>query len=93
MRVKRFVKSGFLILMTVVLYLIAANSGAGWMYVVAAALAATVLVSLPAPLLNVRGLKMVRRVPATGTVGEPLDCRIEIKKRRTFREAPAGSKG
>ena len=84
MQVKRFLKPGFLVLMTAVLYLIAANSGAGWMYVVAAALAATVLISIPAPLLNVRGLKVARRVPVTGTAGEPLNCRIEINNEGRF---------
>lgn len=84
MKVKRFVKPGFLILMAVVLYLIAANSGAGWMYVVAATLAATVLVSVPAPLLNVRGLEVERRVPATGTAGEPLIGKIELQNEGRF---------
>lgn len=84
MQPKRFVKPGFLVLMTVVLYLIAANSGAGWMYVVAATLAATVLVSIPAPLLNVRGLELERHAPATGTSGESLSCRVEVKNAGRF---------
>lgn len=84
MRIKRAVKPGFLILMAVLLYLIAANSGAGWMYVVAAALAATVLVSIPTPLLNVRGLETERHTPPTGTAGEPLVCDIEVRNEGRF---------
>lgn len=84
MKIKRFVKPGFFIFMTVVLYLIAANSGAGWMYVVAATLAATVLVSIPAPLLNVRRLEVERRFPTTGTAGEPLVGKIELQNEGRF---------
>jgi uncharacterized protein (DUF58 family) len=84
MKLKRLLKPGFLIAMGVVLYLIAANSGTGWMYVVAATLAATVLVSIPAPLLNVRGLEIERRAPATGTAGEPLEGKIEVRNEGRF---------
>ncbi len=44
-----------------VLYLIAANSGAGWLYVVAATTGAVVLVSVAFPRWNVAGIEGSRR--------------------------------
>ncbi len=61
-----------------VLYLIASSSGAGWLYVVAAAIGATLLVSALAPLWNVRNIEVNRRAPAVGTAGVPLTCSGEV---------------
>ncbi|CAN5877499.1 hypothetical protein BH23ACT11_BH23ACT11_19370 [soil metagenome] len=49
------------------------------MYVVSAVIAATILVSLPAPLVSVRGLTLTRTGAAVGTAGEPLNCRMELR--------------
>lgn len=76
---KRFVKPAFLVVLGVVLYLIATSSGAGWLYVVAAAIGATVLTSALAPFWNVRNVEVNRRVPAVGTAGMPLSCSAEIR--------------
>lgn len=82
--IKRFLKPGFLVVMGVTLYLIAANSGAGWMYVVAATLGATLLVSVLTPLFNVRRFRVERHIPTTGTAGEPLDSKMEIRNEGRF---------
>ena len=76
---RRYAKATFLICLALILYLIATNSGAGWLYVLAAVLGGTLLVSIPAPVYNVRGLAVERRAPVVGTAGEPLPCEIEVK--------------
>ena len=76
---KRLVKPAFLAVLGVVLYLIATSSGAGWLYVVAAAIGAVILVSALAPLWNVRNVEVSRRVPSVGTAGTPLPCSVEVR--------------
>lgn len=76
---KRFVRPALLAALGGLLYLIATSSGAGWLYVVAAAVGATVLVSALAPLWNVRGVEVIRRAPAVGTAGVPLPCSVEVR--------------
>lgn len=68
----------------VVLYLIATSSGAGWLYVVAAAVGATVLISALMPLWNVRNIEVTRWAPAVGTDGTPLRCSAEIRNTGRF---------
>ena len=76
---KRLGKPLLLLSLCGILYLIAMNSGAGWMYVVSAAMGATVAVSLITPLWNARGIEVVRRVPVVGRAGEPLRCALEVR--------------
>jgi uncharacterized protein (DUF58 family) len=75
---KRFIKPAFLAVLGGLLYLIATSSGAGWLYVVAAAIGATVLISALVPLWNVRNIEVERRAPTVGTSGTPLPCSAEI---------------
>ena len=51
---RRIAKPVFVVCLGLILYLIAANSGAGWLYVVAAAIGAVVIVSASLPWWNVR---------------------------------------
>ena len=76
---KRLGKPMLLILLCGVLYLIAANSGAGWLYVVSAIVGATVAVSIAAPPWSARGIEVVRRAPVIGRAGEPLRCALEVR--------------
>jgi hypothetical protein len=62
-----------------VLYLIASNVGAGWLYVVVAAIGGVTLVSAPLPWWGVRGVKVARRAPAVATAGEPFECSLEVE--------------
>ncbi len=64
---RRLGKAALVLCLGLVLYLIAANSGAGWLYVLTAMLGSVLLVSVPAPLYNVQGLILERRVPVVGT--------------------------
>lgn len=63
----------------VVFYLIAANSGAGWLYVVAAATGAVVLVSAAGPRWNVGRIEVARRVPGVATAGRAMECSLEVR--------------
>jgi uncharacterized protein (DUF58 family) len=81
-RVKRIVKPGFVISLGLIMYLIAANSGAGWLYVVAAGIWAVVIVSVPLPHWNMRGIEVTRRAPAQATAGEPFECALEVRNTR-----------
>ena len=76
---KRIRKPAFVVCLGVVLYLIATNSGAGWLYVVAAVIGAVVAVSALAPWWNVRGIETTRRAPSLATAGEPCECSLEVK--------------
>jgi len=78
-RLKSLGKPVLLIFLCIILYLIAMNSGAGWLYVVSAVVAATVAVSLITPLWNARGIEVVRRAPVVGQAGEPFRCVLEIR--------------
>ena len=78
--IRRIVKPAFVSCLGLVMYLIAMNSGAGWLYVVAAGLAGVVAVSAPLPWWIVRGVEVaVRRTPVLATADEPLECSLEIR--------------
>jgi uncharacterized protein (DUF58 family) len=77
--VKGAAKPAFVVVLGVVLYLIASNVGAGWLYVVVAALLGMVLVSIPLPWLAVRRIELRRQAPVVATAGEPFDCTLELK--------------
>src|SRR5215217_5591987 len=76
---KSIAKAAFVVCLGLILYLIATNSGAGWLYVVAAVMGAVVIVSAPLPWWNVRGIEVERRAPVQATAGEPFECVLEIK--------------
>jgi uncharacterized protein (DUF58 family) len=76
---KRIAKPAFVICLGLILYLIATNSGAGWLYVVAAVILAVVAVAAPLPWWNVRGLEVKRRTPVLATAGEPFECSLEVR--------------
>jgi len=77
--VKGAAKPVFIVVLGIVLYLIASNVGAGWLYVVVAALLGMVLVSVPLPWLAVRGIEVRRRAPVVATAGEPFECALELE--------------
>jgi uncharacterized protein (DUF58 family) len=77
--VKRAAKPVFVVTLGIVLYLIASNVGAGWLYVVVAALLGMVLVSIPLPWLAVRRIEVRRQAPLVATAGEPFECALELK--------------
>jgi uncharacterized protein (DUF58 family) len=81
---KRITKPAFAVCLGLILYLIAANSGAGWLYVVAAVIGAVVIVSAPLPWWNVRGVEVERHAPVPATAGEPFECSLEIKNTGRF---------
>lgn len=72
-------KPALIVCLGCVLYLIATNVGAGWLYVVAATLGAVLLVSVPVPWWNARGLRVTRRAPVVATAGEPFECSLQIE--------------
>ncbi len=76
---KRVRKPTLVICLGVILYLIAMNAGAGWLYVVSAIIGAVVAVSALAPWWNVRGIETTRRAPVLATAGEPFECTLEVK--------------
>ena len=76
---RKFGKPLLLIILCIVLYLIAMNSGAGWVYVVSALIGSVVFVSVAAPLWTARGIDVVRRAPMVGRAGEPLRCEMEVR--------------
>jgi uncharacterized protein (DUF58 family) len=76
---KIIAKPAFIVCLGCVLYLIATNVGAGWLYVVVAALGALTLISVPLPWWNVRGVEVTRRAPVVATAGEQFECCLEIK--------------
>jgi uncharacterized protein (DUF58 family) len=78
---KRIRKPALVVGLGVVLYLIARNAGAGWLYVVAATIAAVVVVSALAPWWNVRGIEVKRRAPTLATAGEPFEYSLEVRSR------------
>ena len=81
---KRVRKPALVICLGVVLYLIATNAGAGWLYVVSAIIGAVVAISALAPWWNVRGIEATRRAPVLATAGEPFECALEIKNTGRF---------
>jgi uncharacterized protein (DUF58 family) len=76
---KRIAKPVFVACLGLILYLIATNSGAGWLYVLAAGIGAVVLVSAPFPWWNVRGIEVARRARVQATAGQPLECTLELR--------------
>ncbi|MDP8946800.1 MAG: DUF58 domain-containing protein [Actinomycetota bacterium] len=76
---RRIAKAAFAVCLGIVLYLIATNSGAGWLYVVAAGIGGVVAVAAPLPWWNVRGVEVFRRAPVLATAGEPFECTLEVK--------------
>ncbi|MDQ3566958.1 MAG: DUF58 domain-containing protein [Actinomycetota bacterium] len=80
-RLKRLGKPLFLIFLSGILYLIAANAGAGWLYVVSALMGATVIISIVTPLWNTCGIEVTRRAPVVGQAGEPLSCALEVRNK------------
>ncbi len=76
---KSVAKPVFVVALGFVLYLIASNVGAGWLYVVVAALLGMVLVSIPLPWLAVRRIEVRRRAPVVATAGEPFECALELE--------------
>ena len=79
MGLKSIVKPVFVVSLGFVLYLIASNVGAGWLYVVVAAILGLVLVSIPLPWLGVRRIGVARRAPVVATAGEPFECSLELE--------------
>jgi uncharacterized protein (DUF58 family) len=76
---KRIAKPAFVACLGLILYLIAANSGAGWLYVVAAGIGAVVIVSAALPWWNVRGIEVERCAPVQATAGEPFESTLELR--------------
>lgn len=62
-----------------VLYFIATNVGAGWLYVVAAILGATLLVSIPIPAWTIAGIQVKREAPPVGIAGTPMESVLEVR--------------
>jgi uncharacterized protein (DUF58 family) len=81
MGVRSFAKPALIIFLGFVLYAIASNVGAGWLYVIVAVLVGVVLVSAPLPWLGVRQVGVTRRAPVVATAGEPFECTLEIENR------------
>jgi uncharacterized protein (DUF58 family) len=81
MRLRSIVKPALVVFLGFVLYVIASNVGAGWLYVIVAALAGIVLISAPLPWLGVRHVGITRRAPVVATAGEPFECYLEIENR------------
>ena len=76
---KRIAKPAFAVCLGIILYLIATNSGAGWLYVVVAGIGAVVAVGAPLPWWNVRRVEVTRHAPLLATAGEPFGCDLEIR--------------
>src|SRR5829696_2254081 len=81
MRLRSIVKPALVVFLGFVLYVIASNVGAGWLYVIVAVLAGVVLISAPLPWLGVRQVGITRRAPVVATAGEPFECTLEIENR------------
>jgi uncharacterized protein (DUF58 family) len=77
---RRIAKPAFVVSLGLILYLIATNAGAGWLYVVAAGIGGVVAVSALLPWWNVRGIEgFIRRTPVLATAGEPFECSLEMR--------------
>ena len=81
---KSIAKTAFVVCIGLVLYAIASNVGAGWLYVVVASLMGILLVSIPLPWLGVRRIGVTRRVPIVATAGEPFECALELENAGRF---------
>ncbi len=76
---KRARKPALTVCLGIVLYLIATNAGAGWLYVISAAIGGVICVSAAVPWWNVRNVEVSRRAPVVGTAGEPFECALEVR--------------
>ena len=76
---RRIAKPAFVVCLGLILYLIATNAGAGWLYVVAAGIGGVIVVAAPLPWWNVRGVEVARRNPIVATAGEPFECSLEMR--------------
>src|SRR5215210_5466361 len=76
---RRIAKPAFVVCLGLVLYLIATNAGAGWLYVVAAGIGGVIVVAAALPWWNVRGVEFTRRTPALATAGDPFECSLEVR--------------
>jgi uncharacterized protein (DUF58 family) len=81
MGVRGITKPALVIFLGLVLYVIASNVGAGWLYVIVAVLVGVLLVSAPLPWLGVRQVGVTRRAPVVATAGEPFECTLELENR------------
>jgi uncharacterized protein (DUF58 family) len=81
MGLRSIAKPAFVVFLGLVLYVIASNVGAGWLYVIVAVLVGVVLVSAPLPWLGVRRIEITRRAPVVETAGEPFECTLEIENK------------
>lgn len=72
------VRPALVVCLGAVLYLIASSSGAGWLYVVAAATGSVVIVSAALPRWNVAGIEVARSAPTTATAGQAIECSMEV---------------
>jgi uncharacterized protein (DUF58 family) len=79
MLLKSIAKPVFVVFLGLVLYAIASNVGAGWLYVVVAALVGVVLISIPLPWLGVRRIGVTRSAPVVATAGGPFECSLELE--------------
>src|SRR5215210_1389053 len=81
MGVRGIRKPALVVFLGLVLYVIASNVGAGWLYVIVALLVGMVLVSVPLPWLGVRQVAVSRRAPVVATAGEPFECSLQLENR------------
>ena len=81
MGLRSIAKPALIVFLGLVLYVIASNVGAGWLYILVATLAGVVLVSAPLPWLGVRHVEVTRRAPVVATAGEPFECSLEIENK------------
>jgi len=79
MGLRSIAKPALVIFLGLVLYVIASNVGAGWLYVIVATLVGVILVSAPLPWLGVRRIEVRRRAPVVATAGEPFECSLNLK--------------
>jgi uncharacterized protein (DUF58 family) len=74
-----------------VLVLVGANVQAGWLYVIAAGMLGVVIAGLVVPPPAVRAVVGVRRVPARGRVGDPVEVELVLHRDRFEGGALSGS--
>ncbi len=78
---KKLRKPVFAAVLGIVLYLIATNAGAGWLYVVSATMAAVIFVSALVPRWNISRVEVSRKAPVVATAGEDLSCSMKLVNR------------
>lgn len=77
--VRSLIKPALISGLGIILYLIATNTGAGWLYVISAGIAAVIGISAFAAFMNTRGLEVMRRAAPAGVAHEPLLCELTIR--------------